>query len=205
MAKRLPGIRLDRWMERLRGRTESGEPPDVNYSVQPVHLVGDSSDLIPCFLGPRAIFGGLVPNVAGQFSGFQVIAGSRGCRVAFGVNNPSVAAGLIQWRVVGVVTAALASAFTLYQQNPATAGPLDTRVRFGSFAANPSTADAPAMALDASAFGAVGIGLVLVGDVRSRPALWLDPGRILEVNYSTANSSFQLNGSIEEPAQESTP
>jgi len=184
-------------MERLRARTDQGDPPGVNYSVQPVHLVGDSSDLLGTFYGPRAICGQALPNPgAGSFASVQVLSGSRGVRVGLRIGQPPVT-GSIGWRILPPTVAPAFTVLTLFQQNPTSAGRLDTIVRTGSFGISQIGVDQPQAVWAALTTSPLVIPF--------SPLLWLEPNRMLQVDVGTANQGFQFDCVLEEPAMEVTP
>jgi hypothetical protein len=200
--RRLPGLQLTRWMERLRGRTDVGDPPDVNYSIQPVHLVGDSSKLVAPFAGPEASFGSNLAAIVGQVGAIRVTAGSRSVRVGMRFAG-LVANGQLGWRIVSAAQVTVISGVTpvtLFQHNPTQAGPLDTRVITGGFITPPAGVDYPQVFFAALMTSPVAIGIRML-----EPVLELEPGRVLEVWCLTVNAGFSFDGVLLESAMEPTP
>lgn len=184
-------------MERLRARTDEGDPPEIRYDIQPVMVVGDQSSLVPFLCGPRATVGCLVPaGGAGVFGGLQVRAGSRGVFLSSMFTTVATPSNLT-WRLLAAPSAGFAplgAALPLGSQNPASAGLVDTKVFRGSYAVNPFSATDPQVPM-------------LSANIVWPPApwFWLEPGRVMEFSNDPANIGFQVAMFLEEPAMEPQP
>lgn len=69
-------LNLTRWMQRLGYRRQ--DEPSLVYSLQPVQVVGDASQLSPALLGPTVSFGGRLTPAAGSFASISVHVRSEG-------------------------------------------------------------------------------------------------------------------------------
>jgi hypothetical protein len=218
--RRLAGLRLDRWMERLRARTDEGDPPEVIYSVQPTMIVSDQTELGPAFPGPRGIFGSnFFPSVGNNAAG-AIIAGSAGCWGMVDLQMTNAASATIAARIVDaavVLTGVfalgipLAPAVTnLVPDNSDPALPLKSRFIIGSV----TPAQVALAGFTASeVFGyfvrdaavAANAQFHIGGGQVNTPRLWIAPGRALVWFMRAANTFVYYSGYAREPAMEPSP